>query len=58
MTSDRLKLVAEVTKAELVLIKSQSVLKSAEAAIDFCKLTEQVYHRKLSEAKRALRAVA
>ena len=54
MTPDRLKLLAAVNTLESVHRKALAVMKDAEAAVDFCKLTEQVYHRKLIEAKRAL----
>ena len=57
MTPDRLKLLAAVTNAELVLRKTRSVIEDAEASIKFCKVTEGVYLRKLIQVKRDLRGV-
>jgi hypothetical protein len=55
MKSEQLKLAADVRDAKMVLRKARSVIEDAEAAVDFCKLTEKVYFKKLMAAKTALR---
>jgi hypothetical protein len=55
MKSEQLKLAADVRDAKMVLSKARSVIEHAEAAVDFCKLTERLYLKKLMAAKTALR---